>query len=166
MLFIFGGLPGTGKTTIAKKLSKKLRAIHLRIDSIEQTIVRSGKMKMPEIEGLGYSIAQSVAIDNLNSGLSVIADSVNPLKITRDDWMNVAIKTGKPFLEIEFICSDTKEHKNRVENRIIDIPDLVLPTWQQVIDRIYEPWEREHLTIDTAKISSKEAVEMIIRAAV
>jgi predicted kinase len=35
MLIVFGGFPGTGKTTIAQKLANKLAAIYIRIDSLE-----------------------------------------------------------------------------------------------------------------------------------
>ena len=42
MLIILGGLPGTGKTTIARELARQLGAEHLRIDSIEQAIRESG----------------------------------------------------------------------------------------------------------------------------
>lgn len=37
MLIIFGGLPGTGKTTISKEVAKRLKAVYLRMDTIEQT---------------------------------------------------------------------------------------------------------------------------------
>lgn len=36
MLITFGGLPGTGKTTIAKQLSRRISATYLRIDTLEQ----------------------------------------------------------------------------------------------------------------------------------
>src|ERR1017187_8131926 len=36
MLIIFGGLPGVGKTAIAKELARLIGALHLRVDSIEQ----------------------------------------------------------------------------------------------------------------------------------
>jgi predicted kinase len=38
MLLILGGLPGTGKTTIARELARKLGVVHVRIDSIEQAL--------------------------------------------------------------------------------------------------------------------------------
>jgi len=41
MLVILGGLPGSGKTTLAKELAKHLKAVHVRIDSIEQAIKES-----------------------------------------------------------------------------------------------------------------------------
>jgi len=45
MLLILSGLPGTGKTTIAHELARRLRAVHVRIDSIEQAIRSSGVVK-------------------------------------------------------------------------------------------------------------------------
>ncbi|EEQ16447.1 Uncharacterised protein [Yersinia frederiksenii] len=38
MLIIFSGLPGTGKSTIAHLLAERLKAVYLRIDTIEQAI--------------------------------------------------------------------------------------------------------------------------------
>ena len=38
ILIIFGGLPGTGKTTIAQQLARELAGVYLRIDSMEQAI--------------------------------------------------------------------------------------------------------------------------------
>jgi predicted kinase len=37
-LIIFGGLPGVGKTSIARELAQRIGAVHSRIDSIEQAI--------------------------------------------------------------------------------------------------------------------------------
>ncbi|MGO6670405.1 AAA family ATPase, partial [Rhizobium ruizarguesonis] len=42
MLIIFGGLPGSGKTTIARALAERLNAVHVRVDTIEQAIRASG----------------------------------------------------------------------------------------------------------------------------
>jgi predicted kinase len=35
MLIIFGGLPGTGKTAIAKQIAKQLKGLYLRVDTVE-----------------------------------------------------------------------------------------------------------------------------------
>jgi predicted kinase len=41
ILIIFGGLPGTGKTTLAKALAHRLSAAYLRIDTVEQAMIRA-----------------------------------------------------------------------------------------------------------------------------
>ncbi|WP_225152486.1 AAA family ATPase [Bradyrhizobium sp. NBAIM08] len=41
-LIVFGGLPGTGKTTIARELTARLAATYLRIDAIEQPLRDAG----------------------------------------------------------------------------------------------------------------------------
>ena len=148
MLFIFSGLPGVGKSTVAREVAKRLKAVYVRADTIEQAM----RDCMPDYEVTieGYEIAYAVAAENLALGLRVVADSVNPLNITRDAWRNTAISQGKEFMDIEVICSDATEHRRRVEQRVSDISGLKLPTWDETVSRQYEPWTMKRLIIDTA----------------
>jgi predicted kinase len=147
VLFILGGLPGTGKSTLSQLLARKLHAVHLRIDIIEHAMRESGiALNGPE----GYLVAYRLAEHNLRLGLPVVADSVNPIEITRAAWREAALGAGAPFIEIQFTCSDAEEHRRRVETRPADIAGFALPTWQEVVDREYEPWETDLIVIDTA----------------
>jgi predicted kinase len=160
VLFIFAGLPGTGKTELSTYLAQKIGATHLRIDTIEQSLRDSGlTLTGPE----GYLIAYSLAADNLRLGLPVVADSVNPLDITRQAWREVATQVGAPFREIEVICSDKTEHRRRVETRKIGIPGFKPPTWQEVVEREYDLWGEEHIVIDTAGQTPEESKRMLDR---
>jgi predicted kinase len=161
MLIIFAGLPGVGKTTIAQELAHKLGAVYLRIDSIEQALRDSGAVGGP-MNDSGYRIAYSLAADNLRLGGAVVADSVNPLRITRDAWREVAKKAHVDSVEIEIKCSDCDEHRRRVESRSADIPGLTPLAWAEVLAREYEPWDREHIDIDTSELSVEESVELIL----
>src|SRR5260370_41943793 len=91
MLIALAGLPGTGKTSIARGLAKQLRATYLRVDTIEQALRSSGRLAT-DITAEGYVVAYRVAEENLSLGHIVIADSVNPIEITRDAWLGVAVK--------------------------------------------------------------------------
>jgi predicted kinase len=142
LLVAFAGLPGTGKSTIARVLAERLGATWLRIDTIEQAIGSKG----PE----GYIAGYALARDNLRIGRPVIADSVNSLRITRDAWRDVALAAQARFVEVETICSDKAEHRRRVETRTVDVPGLKLPTWVEVMSRKVEPWDRTRILVDTA----------------
>jgi len=163
VLIIFGGLPGTGKTTIARELARQIGAIHLRIDSIEQAI-RDCSPDAVGLDEAGYRVAYAVAEDNIRLGRTVIADSVNPLQITRDAWLEVGRRTKAITLEIEVTCSDSREHRSRVERRKPDIIGLRPPSWAQVISREYHPWDREHIVIDTANRSLEQNVATLREA--
>lgn len=149
MLVIICGLPATGKTTLARALARQIGAVHLRVDTIEQAIVRSGLAAQP-LGPAGYMVAYALAEDHLRHGLTVVAESVSPLAVTRDAWRDVAVRAGVAAVEAEIVCSDPAEHRHRAEHRTVDIPDLALPSWDAIVNRDYEPWNREHAVIDTA----------------
>lgn len=150
---MLGGLPGTGKTTVARALSRRLGAVHVRIDSIEQALRDAGFAG--EMGPLGYAAGYAVAADQLALGQVVVADSVNPIGLTRSAWREVASRAGVPVLEVELTCSDEIEHRRRLSERPGDIAGLRLPTWAEVVARTYDPWPAD-LSFDTARSSPQD----------
>jgi predicted kinase len=159
-LVILSGLPGVGKTTIARELAAALTAVHVRIDSIEQALRDAGLA----VEEEGYRVAYAVAEDNLRLGRIVIADCVNPWPLTRRAWHAVADRTAARAISVELICSDVGEHKRRVESRLPDIPHHSVPTWSEVMAHDYRPWDSERLVVDTACLSVPNSVQAIVSA--
>ena len=157
-LYIFGGLPGTGKSTLSAALAKELRATYLRVDVVEQAMRTAGiAVNGPE----GYMVCYELAKQNLSLGLDVIADTVNPISITRQAWRGVAESLQIPFVEIEVVCSDEHEHQHRVCTRGTDIPGLILPTWDEVKNRQYEAWNQVRIIIDTADQTVEESIQSL-----
>ena len=94
----------------------------------------------------------------------MVADCVNPVKVSRAGWRAVAERTAFRLVEVEVICSDLDEHRRRVTMRRADIPGHVQPTWQQVSTCIYEPWDRPRVVIDSATSSPAAAADAVVRA--
>ncbi|PZO12159.1 MAG: kinase [Leptolyngbya foveolarum] len=161
MLYIFSGLPATGKSTLAVVLAKSRNAVYLRLDTIEQAIKESTGLEVgPE----GYAAAYALAADNLAIGLEVVADSVNALEITRSGWRSAVLNSDCAFVELEIVCSDAEEHKRRVENRKATISGLKIPTWQQVVNRDYVEWRSDRILIDTAGETPQQSIRKMFLA--
>lgn len=79
-LLIFSGLPGSGKTILAKEIVKYYKAVYLRLDTIEHRI---NELCNYTVQGEGYRLSYRIAADNLLLGNSIVADCCNPWEITR-----------------------------------------------------------------------------------
>lgn len=138
-LIVLAGLPGTGKTTLAKKITRRLTYVYLRVDCIEAPFAainpKAGQ------EGEGYEALINLAYENLQLGLNVIIDTVNPMHLSRKKFLQLAARTKAEMLQFELKIKDAMTHKSRVENRVSDIPGLKVPSWEDVLKREYEPWD-------------------------
>ena len=166
MLIVFGGLPGVGKSAIAADVARRLGAAYLRIDVIEVALTRGlGLSEDADIGPAGYEIAYDLARSNLALGVPVVADSVNPVALTRAAWRTVAADAAAACLEVEVVCSDLAEHRRRVEGRLGDPAALTPPTWAEVAARHYEPWPEAALRLDTAVLRPDAAATAVCEAA-
>jgi predicted kinase len=158
VLLVLSGLPGVGKTTIARELVIALGAVHVRIDSIEQALRNAGWI----VESEGYGVAYAIAEDNLRLGRTVVADCVNPWPLTRSAWQDVADRAAVRAFNIELVCSNVDEHRRRIESRAADITGHRLPTWAEAVERDYRPWDRDRLVLDTARLDIQQSVRAIL----
>jgi predicted kinase len=152
MLVEFGGLPGTGKSTLAGRLAAETGAVWLRIDEIEGAMRRNG-LTAEQTGVAAYSVAHDVAAGHLRRGLTVIADAVNPVAEARAGWCDLAAAAAARHVVVETVCSDGAEHRRRVETRVSDLTGWVYPTWTEVCRSVadYQPRRDDRLVLDTTR---------------
>jgi predicted kinase len=157
MLIVLSGLPGTGKSTLARALARDLRAAHLRVDSVEAALLNAG---LARVTVEGYAALYAVAADQLSVGLPVVVDLVNPVTATREAWADVAARAGATLVNVEVTCTDPAEHRRRVETRHTDAGRWAPPTWAdvQATAHHYEPWTTPVLRLDTAHAAPAELI--------
>lgn len=158
-LYIFSGLPGVGKSTLAAMLCRYVGASYLRVDVIEQSLKNIFNLTL---YNEGYIVAAQQATDCLKQGLNVVADSCNLVPESRELWEQSATAAQASFVNIEVICSNGIEHKQRIEQRTSTINGLVLPTWEVVCNRKQSPWGKAVITVDTADISPEMAFTQLV----
>ena len=161
-LIVFSGLPGVGKTTISRHLTRALSATYLRIDAIETGLAES-VLSIACAKDAGYTAAYRLASENLALGRPVIGDSVNPCPLTREGWAAVAEAARARLLNVEIVCSDTEAHRGRVETRRAATGRG--PDWAAVCARDYAPWGAPFpLRLDTASLSAEACSARIVAA--
>jgi predicted kinase len=160
MLVAFSGLPGVGKTTLARALADRLGAVYLRIDTIEQELLSLDGTALVE-RGAGYCVAYAIAGDNLDLGRVVVADSVNPIGVTRSAWRSVAERAGTELVDVMVVCSDVRTHRERIAARP---PGARGSSWSDVRDRPIEAPPQEAIVVDTAGRTVEECLAELMRA--
>jgi predicted kinase len=151
-LVVVGGVPGTGKSTIAEHAARMLHAAFIAKDVVEATLWRSGIGRDASAGWAGYELLSSLADAQLRVGASVVLDSVAAYERLRAGWREIALSHGATFRGVECICSDERVHRSRIDGRqrgILGWPEL---TWSAVEVRSrYEPWPGEHLVLDAVQ---------------
>jgi predicted kinase len=105
LLVVFAGLPGSGKSVLARGVADAIGATYLRIDTIEAAIVAT---LMPfQDNPVGYVVAERVAV----------ADAVNGVAPPRARWVTLAAETGAALRFVDVRCSDAAEHRRRGRTR-------------------------------------------------
>jgi predicted kinase len=126
----------------------------VRVDTIEEALLTDGGESIVAL-GAGYRVAYAIAEDNLEVGRTVIADSVNPIKITREAWQGVAKRSGAPIVDVVVVCTNETRHRHRIEARS---GGAHASTWLDVSQREFDAVDPNAIVIDTAVQSVQQSL--------
>ena len=143
-----GGLPGVGKTTVARAVAGRLPAAHLRVDTFEVALVRLGLVG--EVGAQGYDLALAAADTCLTAGTDVVVDAVFDVAAARRPFRELGAGHEVPVHWVRLVCTDRAEHERRVTGRTADLAGHTVPTWEAVRARRVDQWHERHTVVDTA----------------
>lgn len=158
----FTGLPGSGKTTIARELEKRLRSIGKRVEVLDGDEVR--RWLSPEAgfsrEDRERHIKRVAHVSQLlaRNGVIVLVSLVSPYKNVRE--YAKTLNSGS-FIEVYTKCSveecirrDPKGlYKKALKGEIKDMTG---------IQDIYEAPQNPDITLDTERTTVDECVEYVL----
>ena len=137
-LILICGLPSVGKTTLAEKISKKLKQYSL----ISQNEIRRemGIKKMPKNQEKVLRTIDRLTASFLLNNRGVIFESVNRYSFRRHQVYGVASGCGCRVITLEIVCSEETAKKRIVQRPKVD-KLLSDPTDPAVYDRLKALWE-------------------------
>ena len=158
-LILMGGLPGSGKSTVADGISRALGCPMLSVDPLDAAMKRAG-IDDALTGRAAYGVAEAAADEQLRLGHSVIIDAVNPVEPARLMWRMLAAKHGVPMRVVVCLCRDVDLHRVRVEARVRNIAGFPELTWDRVVRRManHDPWTDEHLLLETDAATPDELI--------
>jgi predicted kinase len=162
VLIAFAGLPGSGKTTLARLVAPELRAVILRIDAFTSRLQVAGIAEGPELGRASYGTAATAAEAVLRAGHPVLIDAVNGFQTGRDMWRDLAQDTGMELRFVEVTCTDHAALRERLETRERDLPRIGSTTLSEAIAKDYTPFVEERLVVDTSGLTAAEAAGEIL----
>jgi len=164
MLVLVMGLPGTGKSTVARILAKEMRAEILRTDEIRKNLIRSPKYDEKEKEMI-YEEMLLTAEQLLSGGANVILDATFYKEELRNRAKKIAEKLEKKFFIIECKAGD-EVIKRRMEKRrknIKSLSDADFEVYKKLKEK-FEPVKensRMHVILDTSYLNKNVIREML-----
>jgi len=145
---IFCGLPGVGKTTVAKKLAPLIDAVILSSDKIRKELVPQPTYERYERE-LIYHVMILLAKYLHKAGKNCILDATFNKEEFRNQVKKKTECSNDLFFIVECFCSENIAI-SRIKHRKGGYSDADVSTYLKM-KKIYEPVKAKHLRIDTSK---------------
>jgi hypothetical protein len=151
MLVLITGLPGTGKSTVANRLAKRINARVLRTDEIRKRLFAKPKYTEEEKE-IVYKTLFLIAENLLRARRNVVIDGTfYKRSLRRQIYRTAALRRSKLII-VECIASEEAiaRRMKRREKRRIRLSDADFEVYKK-IKREYEPIISEHIVLDTTR---------------
>ena len=161
-LILFSGLPGCGKTTLARRVAGTLRAPLFAKDRVQRVL----RDHVPGAAPLdGYRLLLDLADEQLALGLSVVLDAVFPLDGFRATAREIATQQSVAFRPVCCYCSDEAVWRARMDTRTQYVPGWDPVGWDEVerLRPLYQPWPPQTALFVDAVQSIDENLQRVVR---
>lgn len=157
ILILVFGLPGTGKTTLARQLAADIDAWHRNSDSVRIELGLQGHYSTEEKQSV-YQQLREEAFRQLLSGHRVIIDATFSRKEEREEWTTAAAQIRMPIYWIELRAKEEVVRHRVKEARPDSEADEAV---YEQIRRQWVPMQEDHLILHTDRESLPDLVHQV-----
>ncbi|QGH36378.1 AAA family ATPase [Gracilibacillus salitolerans] len=187
-LVFFVGVAGTGKTTVAEKISEHIPCAFLDRDTVGGRFVerflemndldpndRDSKFYKENLRDLEYDSTKDICIENLRVGQNVFMISPFTAELKNKEWIEEVIAdSGKSKAEVDVkvvvvTLQDIEQQRKRIEERGTERDSWKLDNWESYETRVdFVPtinWDipKENINIfDNSGDLTEEKVEKLV----
>ena len=164
VLLMISGLPGAGKSHVARKLMERTPFVIIEADWVRKTLFAE-----PDYSGeesiLVHRTCRALMEKLLAKGVPVIYDATNLIEYQRGMAYHLARKTGVKLVVVR-VTAPEEVIRERLEGREKertpeDVSDATWGVYKRMAER-EQPIERAHLVIDTSQ-DLEEGIRKILR---
>jgi len=141
------GLPGVGKSTVARYVQQQLDARRLRTDRVRKELFPDPTYS-PEERKQVYLELRDRAAEYLAAGESVVLDATFASTERRRTAERLAADHETPFYLVRVVCEQSVAEE-RIAARD-DLSDADVDVYQEFRDDIFDPIECDHAVIDNS----------------
>ncbi|WIN00394.1 AAA family ATPase [Actinoplanes oblitus] len=152
-LIVFGGVPGSGKSTVSERVGAALDVPVFALDWLLGALSPFGMRHRTDIMSIGDELLTTLAYRELSAGRSAILDTTSEDPDVRARWASLASAAGAAFVPVVCACGVESLHRERVETRVRGIPGWAdAGDWPNARARLaaFPPWP-DALLVDTAR---------------
>ncbi|GGG15642.1 AAA family ATPase [Paenibacillus aceti] len=154
-LVFFVGVAGTGKTTVARKLARRIQAAFLDRDTVGGRFVekilemngldvndRDSEFYKKQLRDLEYDTTKDICIENLAAGQNVFMISPFTAELKNKTWIDevlAAAGLSKQEVDVKVIAvtlGDMETQRKRIEQRQTERDNWKLEHWDDFKQRV------------------------------
>ena len=155
MVILVYGLPGSGKTFLAKNLAEKINAVHLNSDRIRKEIGKWDKYTKEAKQDVYGTLLKKMQ-EMVLTGNNVIIDATFYKEKIRNEFLEASDQLGKPCKLIEVRAGEPTIKKRLSKPRVDSQADFEI--YQKIRDE-FEEVKEKHLTLFSDEITIEEMIK-------
>jgi predicted kinase len=159
LIVLICGLPGVGKTSLARNLAPLINAAIISSDKIRKELIPRPSYTKQEVK-LIYDVMTLLAKYLYEANVNCIIDATFNKERSRTELKKKLMIPEEEICIVECVCTE-EMIMSRLKNRRDDYSDADISIYKRM-KKTYDPILEDHIVVDTCQFSSEANAKEIV----